>query len=139
MCRADALDPSAYRNECDWTSMDGRSTPSLYVRSLSPTSSLYSFTGLYTPLPPFTASIIPAENVVISSYISYNVSGHTVIYPTTFFNLGTSETAKHRLRVFGQSYIDGWNAADHIGKETRTAFLNTLRKNISILTRNQKS
>ena len=139
VCRADALDPSAYRNECDWTSMDGRSTPSLYVRSLSPTSSLYSFTGLYTPLPPFTASIIPAENVVVSSYISYNVSGHTVIYPTTFFNLGTSETAKHRLRVFGQSYIDGWNAVDHIGKETRTAFLNTLRKNISILTRNQTS
>ena len=137
ICQADELHLSAYTNECDWSTMDGKSTPSLYVRSLSPTSSLYSFTGIYTPLPPFTISSVPAENVIASSYISYIVSGHTVIYPTKFINLWTSESAKRRLRIFGQSYIGGWNATDHIGKETKTDFLNTLRKKISILTRNQ--
>lgn len=134
ICRADQITMN-YIGVCNWLRIWGRTTPSIIAETRPSTTTVYTFTGKYTPL--IALPYVPPEPVSVSSYISYDVDGNTVIYPTTSYSLGNSNFQYLRIRILGQSREIGWYSGIKSDRQVRVDFLNTLRKNITLLTRNR--
>lgn len=134
ICRADQVTMN-YIGVCNWLTMGGRYAPSIIAEDRPSTTATYSFTGKYTPL--IALPYVPPELVSVSSYISYEVDGNTIVYPTTSYSLGNSNFQYLRIRILGQSRENGWYTGIKGDRQIRVDFLNSLRKNIALLTRNR--
>lgn len=136
-CQANQKDISSYQNACDWSSMDGKYLPAIYTRTLDPAGESYSFSGKYSPI--IDLPYIPPEPVISSDYISYSVDGRTILYPSMSnpSSLGASLFQNLRIRILGQSQETNWYNGIAGTYQTRVDFLNTIRKNITLLSRNR--
>lgn len=117
----DSLTPT----ECAWSMMNSRNFPAV----ISTTAS--SFSGTYTP-----HTIDPdLEDVSYVSYITYDINGNTVIYPSFSGSLGTSIYNNSAVKIIGQNNVG--KQYDGIESKNNSAKWNALHEQTMKLSRNR--
>ncbi len=114
--------PATGTRECNW--WDSGTWPVVI-------STMTAFTGTYTPIIPNP----PLESISYKSYITYEIGGIPVLYPSASGNLGWAAYGQSPLRILGQSNVT-WQYGG-IGSRGRADFWNATRKNIALLSRNR--
>jgi hypothetical protein len=134
-CSASMHDTSGYVNTCDWSKSSGSLLPPSVIAFQS-TGSLI-FTGTYTP----RTSTPSLENISYQTYINYPATDALsqpiqVLYPSHGWTFWLSQYIG-RIKILGQSNDAGEYGNLWTISKMKSTFIDTIRKNISMMSRNR--
>lgn len=125
--------PSGVANDSDmsWIVGVAPSTSSLTL-SASLLASTYALSGIYMPLTAYPE----LEDLHYATLIHYHTGGMDIIYPAITGQKSSEFQASH-VKILGQNNARSEYGTIATTSRARTDFFNTLRKNISLLSRNR--